>query len=364
MRGATPRPAGRSDPAAPSVPAAVAGPSGLAGRTLVCGLGAVVVSIALAAGSAWPAAAEPPVRAAALEPAAAAAIARGDAAWERRSQGHRGERAQPEPIAEAVAAYTAAIAAHPDALEPYWKSLRALWFQGDFAARDDAERRAVSERARALAERALDAAAARLSADGAGARAALEALEPEALREALAPGDVADVARIHFWAAINWGTWARAHGLFATVREGVASHLRRYTRVAVALEPEYDGGGPLRLLSQLHAQLPRVPLVTGWVDRERALPLAERALAVSPDDPGNRFLLAITILDLGVAPERRDEALAILGEVATLEPRPDMLVEDVAMRESARDKLRELGETQLLPRPARGPAPERPADAG
>src|SRR5512139_3264475 len=74
--------------------------------------------------------------------AAVPPLERGDAAWLRRAEGHDGVRARPEPVREAIAGYEAAIAASPDALEPRWKLLRALWFEGDFTSGDPDRERA------------------------------------------------------------------------------------------------------------------------------------------------------------------------------------------------------------------------------
>ena len=72
-------------------------------------------------------------------------------------------------------------------------------------------------------------------------------------------------------------------------------------------------------------------------DRAQAIPLIERACALAPANPGNRLLLALTLLDL--APERRAEALDLLREVEALTPRPSMRIEDLAMRREARARL-------------------------
>jgi tetratricopeptide (TPR) repeat protein len=119
----------------------------------------------------------------------------------------------------------------------------------------------------------------------------------------------------------------------------VANHLHDYTRVAIALDPEYEDGGAFRLLGSLHAKLPRVPWVSGWVDREEAIPLIERAYEIAPQNPGNRLLLAVTLLEL--APDRRSEGLELLDEVAQLTPRASMRIEDLAMRRTARDRVGE-----------------------
>jgi hypothetical protein len=169
----------------------------------------------------------------------------------------------------------------------------------------------------------------------------LDATNLETLREQLEAADVraTDAARLYFWAAVNWGAWSRVVGLLGAVRQGVANRLHRYTSLAVALEPEYEDGGPLRLLGRLHAELPRVPFLSGWVDRSQAVPLVESAYALAPQNPGNQLLLALTLLDL--APDRRDDALDLLERVERLTPRPSMRIEDLAVREQATRRLDE-----------------------
>jgi tetratricopeptide (TPR) repeat protein len=231
-------------------------------------------------------------------------------------------------------AYEAALMARPDDLEARWKLLRALHFAGDFTGKGEKERRKVFERARKVSEDGME----RLAQEvGAGER--LEAVDLELLGGRLEAAGVraGDVARLYFWGAINWGAWSRVIGLLGAVRQKVANRLHRYTSLAIALEPGYEDGGPLRLLGRLHAELPRVPFLSGWVDRSQAIPLIESAYALAPENPGNRLLLALTLLDF--APERRYEALDLLHQVKDLTPRPSMRIEDIAMREQAIQRL-------------------------
>ena len=270
----------------------------------------------------------------ALPVAAADDLARGDAAWADRARGERDGIPDPGAIREAVAAYETFLGAHPESLEARWKLLRALHFAGDFAERDEAEKRRLFDRSLEVAETGLDRLARSL---GSGSR--VEDLDPEILASRLASADVSrdDVARLHFWSAICWGAWSREAGLIGAVRKGVGGKLHRYVRVTLALEPDYDEGGALRLLGRLHAALPRVPLMSGWVDRDRALPLIEQAYALAPDNPGNQLLLGLTLLDL--APARRRQAIDLLTRVSTSEPRESMRIEDLAVREQARSRL-------------------------
>jgi tetratricopeptide (TPR) repeat protein len=263
-------------------------------------------------------------------------IARGDSAWARRAEGEREGRPLPGPIREAVSSYEDALSARPESLEARWKLLRALHFAGDFAARGEEESGRIFDRAREVSDQGLD-----LLAGGVGSGVRLDEMDPEEIRNRLAAADVSqrDVARLYFWSAINWGAWSRRAGLLSAVRRGVANRIHRYALITVALEPEYDEGGAFRLLGRLHAELPRVPFVSGWVDRQQSIPLLERAFAIAPANPGNRLLLALTLLDL--APERSSEALELLKQVERLTPRTSMRIEDLAMRREARERLSE-----------------------
>jgi len=268
----------------------------------------------------------------ALAAPARADIGRGDAAYAQRAAGAAGGQADPGPIREAVRAYQAALAAEPESLEIRWKLLRALYFEGDFATADRAAEKALFERATALADESLTRLAER-------AGGALVGLSDAELRERLARAGIAtsDVAALHFWSAVAWGAWSQSHGLLDAVREGVAERIYEQARLAHRLDPDLEQGGSLRLLSRLHAKLPRVPLVSGFVDRKQAEPLAAQTLERWPEHPGNRFLLALTWLEL--SPERRGEALALLGEVAASAPRASQQVEDAAVVIAAQERL-------------------------
>jgi len=245
-----------------------------------------------------------------------ASIIEGDRAWAARAEALDQERADPTRIEEAIAHYRAAIKIDPDALEPRWKLLRALHYAIDFTTLSDDEKdahmREAVDLAREWTERRDD---------------------PSAPR--------ADVARMLFWSAIAWGVRAQRVGLLTIVREGVATRMHDDALRSLELDPSVDRGGALRLLSRLHATLPRVPFVSGWVDRKRALLLAERGYDLDPEHPGNRLVLALVLLER--EPSRREEARALLERIVATEPRAEALVEDLRIREQAREKLARIG---------------------
>ena len=265
-----------------------------------------------------------------------AALARCDAAWERRAEGNDGRGgALRSPIDQAIRACEAATVVAADDPAPHWRLVRALHFAAEFASDDPDEEKARLDAATVAAEAALDALAGRLR--GGGGRARLDVLSPDALVMALAPEERTDAAGVQFWSAVAWGAWSAQRGLLDALRQGVVPRVHRHTLAAVALDPRFEAGGAHRLLARLHATLPRVPGLSGWVDRSEALPEMDRALAVGPEHPGNYFLLALTLFDL--APDRRDEALVLLDKVVASPPRPAYVVEDLAVREAARARV-------------------------
>lgn len=254
----------------------------------------------------------------------------GDAAWNRRAAGSSGPRADAGPIGEAVAAYRAAFEASPGHLEARWKLLRALAFLGEHATDDTGERGRLYLEARDLAEEGLD-----LLARTVGDRERLDRLSPAEIGVELA--SVREAPALYFWAAIHWGLWARDGGALAAVRRGVARKVRDYASVVIALDPRFEEGGGHRLLGRLHAEAPRVPFVTGWVDRNRAVAELETALERGPSNPRNRLFLAEALLEH--RPRDRRRALALLRDVTAMRPRPRRAVEDAAAIAAARSLL-------------------------
>ena len=81
-----------------------------------------------------------------------------------------------------------------------------------------------------------------------------------------------------------------------------------------------------RLLGRLHTLAPKIPLVTGWVDRSKAISHLRRAVALAPEDLYNQVYLADALLQH--QPEKSAEAREILRKVLQRKPDPARVVED------------------------------------
>lgn len=279
-----------------------------------------------------------PIVAASLLVAPAAAsdadelLATGDAWWARRAEGQVAGQPAAEPIDEAVSAYTRALAIAPDDLTARWKLLRALFFEGHYRAEDRDEKLAIFERARDLAEAGLDQLARRV-----GGRDALDRMDPEEVAANFEDRSLA--AETYFWAAVHWGLWGEARGKLAAARQGVAGKVRDYAERVIALDETIENAGGHRILGRLHSEAPRIPFITGWIDREKALAELERTREIAPGDLLTRVYRAEALLEH--FPRRSDEALADLRRVAASTPDPDYLIEELRAVREARELLAE-----------------------
>lgn len=305
--------------------AATATPAIVAIGTLA---GAAILASALLVAPALPALQTPQT-----PPAPAAdAVAQGDAAWNRRADGHAAGsgRAPAAAIGEAIAAYQRAQKEQPERLEVCWKLLRAMHYKGEYVVASKDDRQAVFGAAREVAEAGIE----RLSRR-AGGRERFDAMTPAAAAKALA--GVPEAAPIHLWAGIHWALWGDNFGRLAAARQGVGDRVRRYCEVVIALDERYGDAGGHRLLGRLHTLAPKVPFITGWIDRDKAVSELRRAYALAPEYPLNAVFLADALLQY--QPAKAAQARRMLHDVLDVAPAPDRVVEDEDAQKQARQLL-------------------------
>ncbi|HEV7667882.1 MAG TPA: hypothetical protein VGS22_05120 [Thermoanaerobaculia bacterium] len=266
--------------------------------------------------------------------AQAEAIAEGDAAFARRAEGAKGARALPGPIDQAIAGYEKALKAKPGQLEASWKLLRALHFKGEYVATASEAKQAAFGRGKQVVEAAIDELGKR-----AGGRAKFDAMAPAAAAKALA--GVPEAPYVFLWGAVDWGLWGDAFGKLAAARQGVGDKVRRYGEIVLAIDPRFDEAGGHRLLGRLHTLAPKVPFITGWVDRDLAIDHLKKAVAIAPQNPYNQLYLADALLQYRSA--AKAEAVAILKRLTAQKPSAERPVEDAAPIAEAKVLLGKAG---------------------
>lgn len=235
--------------------------------------------------------------------------------------------ASPQEVDLAIDLYKKAIARSPGNIDTLARLMRALHFRGAYTGAPLEEKKAIFEEGRRLGQDAVD----RLEAE---ARSARGLSRIEALR--LVKGAPA----LYLWTAGHWGEWGLVRGKFAAARSGIASRLRDLAQTVVDLDPLFDDAAGYRILGRLHAEAPKIIFITGWVSHEKGVQYLRRAHAAAPRHPVTAYFLAEAILDH--EPGKREEALKLLEQCATLTPRPESFLEDSRYLRAARLQLDEL----------------------
>jgi len=266
-----------------------------------------------------------PAPAAAGAPVLAEALAAGDALYARRSAGAHGGTAQAAPIEAAMVQYRRAVSADPRSYPARLALLRAMFFRGGFCEIALKDQVRLFEEAKRLADETVRLLEADLKIPRIAARREVLRREPLA-------------AEIYLWSAVSWGQWATTHKLGA-VWQGAARQIRDLAQAVVDIEPDTLYGSGFVILGRLHAEAPRVPMLTPWISREKAIEYLTRALAIAPESTSNMYFLAEALL--AIQPERKREVVELLERCANAAPRPGLLVEDAHYAEEARALLAE-----------------------
>jgi tetratricopeptide (TPR) repeat protein len=255
------------------------------------------------------------------------ALAQGDAHYARRAEGARGGVALPFHVDGAIADYRRALSLDPRSYEARLRLLRAFFFRGGFCGMDALEQAKLFEEAKRLAEETVKL----LDTDVSRAHGHVDA---DAARR------IAPAGEVYLWAAVSWGQWAVFHKVSAAW-QGAPGRIRDLAEAVIGIDPAIGHGAGHLIMGRLNLEAPRIPMVTGWVSREKGLAHLRSALAIAPDSTPNMYFLALALLRLD--PSKGDEARALLQRCATQPPRADYLVEDTHYADGARNRLVDLG---------------------
>jgi tetratricopeptide (TPR) repeat protein len=286
------------------------------------------VAIAVAAtlpGFAGAARAEEDPPAAPTGPAAfAEAIAAGDAHYARRGEGADERGAPPFQIDGAIAEYRRALALDPTSLEARVRLMRAYFFRGGFCGempRDEKVR--LFDEAKRLAEEVVS----RLDTE-------LGRKKGKVTRDAASR--VTPAAEAYLWSAVSWGQWAVFHRVSAAW-SGAPGRIRDLAEAVIVLDPGAEQAGAHIILGRLHSEAPKIPLVTGFVSREKAVAAVRAGIALAPENRALAYFTADVLLRH--APGADGEAREILARVSSTPPRADFRAEDLHYARMARERL-------------------------
>ncbi len=258
---------------------------------------------------------------------AAGALAAGDDHFARRADGATGAAALPLHADGAIAAYRRALALDPASYEARLRLLRAYFFRGGFCGpMDPAQKKRLFDDAKLVAEETVK----RLDVD-------LKRVKGRV--EGGAAGSIAPAAEAYVWAAVSWGQWALFHKISAAWT-GAPGRIRDLAEAVIAIDPKAAQGAGYLILGRLQVDAPRIPLVTGWVSRDKGLANLRLGLAVAPENPAQSYFLGDALLRLD--PSKAGEARALLERTAAVVPRSEYLIEDAHYAEMARARLAAL----------------------
>ncbi len=275
----------------------------------------------------------------AADPAAALAeaLAAGDAHYARRGEDATGDGAPPFQIDGAIAEYRRAMSIDPRSLDARLRLMRAYFFRGGFCGPiSAAEKQALFDEAKRVADDTV-----------ADLDRLLQRKKGRVRLDGVKDADAA--AEAYVWAAVSWGQWAIFHRV-AAAWQGAPARIRDLATAVVSIDPATEQAAAYIILGRLHTEAPRVPMVTGWVSREKGLAFLRDGHRLAPENQALAYFLGNAVLTLD--PKAAGEGRAALEKCAGRPPRPDFLAEDLHYARMARERL--AG--------ARSPTPS--ADAG
>jgi len=255
-------------------------------------------------------------------------ISVGDEHWENRAANSKGAKADSAEIDAAIAAYQAEIKDDGQNLEARWKLVRALRFKAAYVVSEETGKRTILAKARDESSAAVSLIEKTLVRKG--IKSYEKGDDEQIAREAKA---IPEAAAVFYWDAVAWGEWGVVYGKLAAVRQGAAERIRKSATVAMLIDPDFDGGGPSRVLGRLHNQTPRVPFLTGWASDKLAVRYLRESLSRDPSNKLTKVFLAEAMVanDSSTKPQ----AVALLREVINSPNSMDLLVENLAAQEDA-----------------------------
>ena len=146
-----------------------------------------------------------------------------------------------------------------------------------------------------------------------------------------------DSVPFQFWYLVNLGSWSEVYGIITAAREGVADLMKKYSKIIISLDPEYENGGGYFMLGAVHFKSPYIPFFLSWPDNNKAITYLTKALTIGEETPNQKVYLAQALYKDG----QKNRAIDILREVANMQPSKEEIVRDWEQIELAEELLSE-----------------------
>ncbi len=244
----------------------------------------------------------------------------GDIAWARRTEFELSNNVQEltATVKTAIKLYENSLIKFPKNHQVRFKLMQAQYYYGFFLTNDKKEQQILYERNVDLSDETISAIHTQ-----AGIAKDTE-LTPEALGNKLQ--NIPNAAKAYFWAAINWGLWGMSHSYFSSAINDVVGKIDWYAKVLLEIDNSYADAGGYRLLGRLYTATPKIPLFTGWIEREKGISYLRKANTYSTKDIRNLVFLADALLKYKKG--AKEEAILLLEEACTREPLPENYLEE------------------------------------
>ena len=142
-------------------------------------------------------------------------------------------------------------------------------------------------------------------------------------------------ARVRFSYIAALGLWAERIGAITAATNGVVGKIMKNTEELIIIDPEYRNGIGHRILGVMNYEAPYIPLVMSWPDKQRALNIIHTCLERDPHDRGNNYYYAEALIENG----KSEEAIPFLEKVIALQPKEDLILEERAFANWAKQRL-------------------------
>ena len=232
-------------------------------------------------------------------------LEKGIALYDQRLEGSVKSSARPEPITNAISHFQYALKNTETDTDAALYLLKSYYFRGKYVHKDKEKQKLDFSKGKELGEKYIK--------------------------------KYPDSAPFQFWYLVNLGSWSEVYGIITAAREGVADLMKKYSKIIISLDPEYENGGGYFMLGAVHFKSPYIPFFLSWPDNNKAITYLTKALTIGEETPNQKVYLAQALYKDG----QKNRAIDILREVANMQPSKEEIVRDWEQIELAEQLLSE-----------------------